>query len=80
MFTKMNNLQKQIDIVTDIIFLEWQKVQLDDGRYWQAQKINRFAKAVKNNVSKQFKEARIGHWQNWYRDNAADDWNRIKSK
>ena len=51
MFTKMRNLQKQIDIViVSFYLLERQKVQLNHGRHRQTQKVNQRSQAGKNYV------------------------------
>ncbi len=62
MFTKMHNLQKQIDIVTDKLYLEWQKIQWDHGRHWQTKKLNRFAQTVKDYVPEQSKKIIGWYW------------------
>ena len=53
MFTKMRNLQKQIDIVRNVTILERQAVQLDDGRDFQVEDCDQPAEAGEDHVPEQ---------------------------
>lgn len=63
MFTKMRNLQKQIDIVIVLLTSERQKVQLNHGRHRKTQKVNQRSQAVKNHVQKQPEIPLNRHWK-----------------
>ncbi len=65
MFTKMRNLQKQIDVVILLFKPEWQKIQWNHGWYWKAQERNQRSQTRENHVQEQPQIAINWHRESW---------------